>query len=308
MRSLNIVISFITIILLSGCINISNSSSNIIDYSNLNFDLQNIPEKIENGQNFDALVIITNNGKYTINSEELFIRLLDTAQFGLDINNQNNDYQNIVDNKYITNSIPIKGKFLGQENGDIFTFEINSIKFNTFLNSNEKTVFNLEQCHKYNTQIFSDICISKDSYGQNCNSNEKKVTETGSNDIQIKSYEQINSVASGPNVYSTFKIKGKYNGLSQVSYNKDLSCLTQKENNIILIDKIQIGSKIVDNLGKYCGSNLLYLDKNNEFEILCKGLPTYDVWTRSSFDFTEKITITLSYLKSDIISKDLTIL
>ena len=301
------IILFISIILLSGCINLPNSGTPSEEYSNLELEIINIPQTIQNGQIINPILRIINKAKYTIPSEKMYVKILNTNNFIIDYNEQENSFQKITDSKYFINTLPINGKFLDTDFGDIYEFEFKGLEFNSFLSSGENTVFSIEQCYSYETQIITDICISKDSYGQNCNSLEKKLVKLGSDDIEINSYEQINSVASGPNVYATIKIEGKYSGSSNIAYNAEFDCSGDKKNKILFVKKIQIGSKVINNIPKYCGSDLIYLDNNDNFNIICNGLPTYDVWTKSSIDFTEKLTITLGYLKTNIISKDLTI-
>ena len=308
MRIIKFILIFLSIIFISGCLNLGSNGKNQIEYSSIEFELLNIPNSIEKNQVFNPILRITNLGKYTIPSEGIYVKIIDKNQFKNNFNELEDDYQKIAVKEYLTNKNPIRGKFLEEEFGDLFEFDFKEVTFNSFLNSGQTAIFNIEQCHKYETQILSEICISKDSYGQNCNSAENKKVELGSDDIRIYNFEQINSIASGPNVLSTFKIEGQYIGSSNIKFNDDMNCLETKSNNKIMINKIQIGSKIIDNIPKYCGSNILNLDNKNNFSLICKGMPTYDAWTKSSIDFTEKITISINYLKTDIISKDLIIL
>lgn len=304
------IISFfliISIVFLSGCLDFTSNSDSNEHYQDLSFEILNVPDTIQSGQVFNPVLRIKNSGKYSIPSSGIFVKILNTQQFNVDLSTQTNDNQEFI-SESLTNIYPIKGKVLDSEYGDIFDFTFNEVKISTFLNPGEKTIFNLEQCHKYRTQVFSYICISKDSYGQTCNSAEKKSTSVSSNDIEIKNFEQINSIASGQNVASTLNLEGKYLDLSSISTNDDMNCLDDKIRNTIKLDSIQIGSKVIDNIDKYCNSNLIYLNKNNEFKIICNGLPTYDAWTKSSIDFTERITFNFNYMKSDIISKDLSII
>lgn len=305
---MRIIISFfiISLVFLSGCINFDSTSNSTDEYQDLSFELLNIPDSLQSNQVFNPILRIKNSGKYSISSEGIFVKILNTQQFNIDMSSQMDNNQDVI-SETLTNVIPIKGKVLDSQYGDIFDFKFKDVKISTFLSPGEKTIFNIEQCHKYRTQVFSSICISKDSYGQTCNSAEKKSTSISSNDIEITVFEQINSIASGQNVLSTLNIEGKYVDSSSISSNPEMNCLSDKNRNTIKLDSIQIGSKIIDNIDKYCRSNLIYLTKNNDFKIICNGIPTYDAWTKTSIDFTERITINFDYMKSDIISKDLSI-
>ena len=184
----------------------------------LSFEILNVPQSLQANQVINPVLRITNSGKYSIPAQGIFVKILNTQQFNIDMSSQTKDNQEVI-SETMTNSVPIKGKVLDSEYGDIFDFTFNDVKISTFLNPGEKTIFNIEQCHKYRTQVFPTFVFPK-IHMVKLVILLKKSTSISSNDIEINVFEQINSIASGQNVLSTLNIEGKYIDSSSISTNK----------------------------------------------------------------------------------------
>ena len=128
------IISFfliISIVFLSGCLDFTSNSDSNEDYQDLSFEILNVPDTIQSGQVFNPVLRIKNSGKYSIPSSGIFVKILNTQQFNVDLSTQTNDNQEFI-SESLTNIYPIKGKVLDSEYGDIFDFTFNEVKISTF--------------------------------------------------------------------------------------------------------------------------------------------------------------------------------
>ena len=259
-------------------------------------------------QDFNLEIITTNYGEYTLQPAEVFITFNDFTSFNL---TSSENIKNNFDQIYQV--------FEGAAQGDSYIFRYTDLTYVLGVTSREEVIpLTINACYYYKSEAVSDICISKETFGDICSASEKKRVYTSGGPIQVTNVEQVNSFATGSEIKSTliFEIESVQSGQF---YAKDgpnidkFSCnpATFKTDGYsfgsVRLKSIQIGTLTIDYdlLKTGCGSVIKNLDSNGKSRFVCNINTNMGAITS---DFTERMIITFDYIHSQIVTEDLTIL
>jgi hypothetical protein len=314
MRIVPITAVFAMLVLVSGCTMLpfgTQPTSDTVTFLggeeglDVSFVGNNPPARVFQNRNFNVLLRLENHGEQNIDAEAVRVLLSNSATFGYkDVPVKNNS-------ESLTKRLSTETGFIP---GGIEYVSFYDLYYSgsTMLTEDSPVSIAVDVCYPYKTIAVSDVCISR---------------EAAESDICDPLGEPRVDSTSGP--LEVTKVNQLYNGrVSFAEYNNDVSIGVRIEfdiigdgdlygiqtdcNNldndfwkVITVDKITIGNEtyIGEQIEDHCSSDVFELDTEGEGFITC-DFTIEDV----ALDFEERFTITTSYLHSQLLNKEISVM
>ena len=338
MKIRNILLIFVCLVFVSGCIGGTGGGDNFgtgitQSKSGVNFDISGIPQKVTNESKFDLEVTAINMGSYSLQPGDVLFTLSNTNQF--DFTLESDSLQTSYGENGFTNAQLLVKALDKDVEGDsnAFYFSNLSYKSRTKSGADIPVPISINTCYYYTTLATLDVCVAKDIASDICSSSETKRVVNQAAPVHVSGFEQESSLISGntkinSNVlisissYDDGKIEAYKTGNSLGSITTStlvadrLNCANSdaKRYDAVRLKSIQIGSENPiggEEIDDYCEvsatPNIIMLDEEGQASVSC-ALPLTRTYSESRGDYTERMTITLDYLISNSVTKSLTVI
>ncbi len=337
MKIRNILLIFLCLIFVSGCIGGGDNSDTFgtgitQSKAGVTFDISGIPPKISSASQFDLEVTATNLGSYSLQPGDVLLTLSNTKQF--DFTLESDAFQTSNGENGFTNARLLIKALDTDIEGDSNEFYFSNLNFKGRTVSGEDipVPISINTCYFYNTLATLDICVAKDITSDICSSTEMKNVVNQAAPVHVSGFEQESSHSSGgTRIDSNVIIHiSSYSDAALEAYVTDnsagvittsklaadrLNCANSAADRYkaVRLKSIQIGSdnpiggeKIKNHCDVSVTPNIIMLDEMGKASVSCV-LPLTTVYSESRGDYVERMAITLDYLASDSVTKSLTV-
>ena len=322
----------ILVVLVSGCIDGTQTSSDTFGQGlvgtneGIIFTMSELPPAIGANQAFDLEVSATNAGSYSTNSENILVSLSSFKSFNFSLNEDY--YQKKVEgreNSLTNNNILLKA-FDADVVGATSLFLFENMSYKTTSANDIQVPLTIDTCYYYSSLASVNVCVAKNTASDICSSSEIKQVINQGAPVKVSGFEQIGSILTGSadtgqgEITSNIRIdvstngKGKFESYSIGDASNLLSCTYPSDGvrlNTVRLRSMRVGSQELitgNEITNICGSDLINIDAEGKGSITCRSVPLYGQYSARIGDFEERMTITLDYLNSDTITKNLKVL
>jgi len=283
------------------------------------FEMSDLPPAIGANQAFNLEISATNGGSYSVNPGDVLVSLSSFKSF--DFSLKDDFYQEKVGENGVTNSNLLLKAFDADVAGDSALFLFESMSYKTKSSTDIQVPLTIDTCYYYSSLASVNICVAKDTSSEICSSSEAKQVVNQGAPVKVTGFNQISSILTNQNtITANIRIDvstsgaGKFESYSPGDTKNPLSCTISKDAvtlNTVRLRSIQIGSQQImdgEEIVNLCGSNLINIDSEGKGSINCNSVLLYSQYSPTIGDFEERMAITLDYLNSDSITKNLKVL
>lgn len=211
MKWYNILLVLVFALVITGCSKtstpVAKSYIGGTDGVQANFDTDAPPNEVNFGDEFNTVVVLQNNGEYTVPAGEYFVRLMGFSP---------SDFGTSNDALVVYPDEDLQGNELNVDTGETFesypvyvTIPQNDmLKYSGPTSGKKLFPFTLEACYRYQTKALGDLCIKKDlskaSDNKVCMISSQRTISTSSAPVQISDLKEYG--AGSEKVRFTFMI------------------------------------------------------------------------------------------------------
>lgn len=288
------------------------------------FEMSELPPAIGANQAFNLEISATNGGSYSVNPGDVLVSLSSFKSF--DFSLKDDFYQEKVGENSLTNSNLLLKAFDSDVVGDTALFLFEGMSYKTKSSTDIQVPLTIDTCYYYSSLASVNVCVAKDTSSDICSSSEAKTVVNQGAPVKVTGFNQISSILTGAadkgqgKITSNIRIDvstsgtGKFKSYSPGDSKNSLSCTISQDAvtlNTVRLRSIQIGNQDPidgEDIVNLCGSNLINIDSEGKGSINCNGVLLYGQYSPAIGDFEERLSITLDYLNSNSITKNLKVL
>jgi len=320
----------ILLVIISGCIGGTQKVSDDFGMGlvgtdkGITFEMSDLPPAIGANQAFNLEISATNRGSYSVNPGDVLVSLSSFKSF--DFSLKDDFYQEKVGENGLTNSNILLKAFDSDVAGDSALFLFEGMSHKTKSSTDIQVPLTIDTCYYYSSLASVNVCVAKDTSSDICSSSEAKQVVNQGSPVKITGVEQIGSILTGAadtgqgKITSNIRIDvstsgaGKFESYWERDPKNPLSCTSSQDAvtlNTVRLRSIKVGSQEIiegEEIVNLCGSNLINIDSEGKGSINCNSVLLYGQYSTAIGDFEERMAITLDYLNSDSITKNLKVL
>ena len=315
----------ILLVVISGCIGGTQNTPDdfgmglVGEDKGIIFEMSDLPPAIGANQAFNLEISATNGGSYSVNPGDVLVSLSSFKSF--DFSLKDDFYQEKVGENGVTNSNLLLKAFDADVAGDSALFLFESMSYKTKSSTDIQVPLTIDTCYYYSSLASVNVCVAKDTSSEICSSSEAKEVVNQGAPVKVTGFNQISSILTNQNtITANIRIDvstsgdGKFESYWERDPKNPLSCTISQDAiilNTVRLRSIQVGSQqpiTGDEIVNLCGSNLINIDSEGKGSINCTSVLLYGQYSPTIGDFEERMAITLDYLNSDSITKNLKVL